>query len=115
MSQADGERRHVGGRIALHRFEADPGLVGGTGAGRDDHALIVADVQLVDRGVVVAHDLDRGAELAQVLDQVVGEAVVVVEHEHAHAADVHAHSSWATASSTAWTTARALATDSSNS
>jgi hypothetical protein len=34
--------------------------------------------------VVVAHDLQLGAQLAEVLDEVVGEAVVVVEHEHPH-------------------------------
>src|SRR5579884_1777243 len=35
--------------------------------------------------MVVAYHLDRGFELAQVLDEVVGEAVVVVQHEDAHA------------------------------
>ena len=41
--------------------------------------------QLIDARLVVAHDLELGAELAEVLDEVVGEGVVVVDHEHAHA------------------------------
>ena len=35
-------------------------------------------------GLVVADDLDLRPQLAQVLDQVVGEGVVVVDHQHAH-------------------------------
>ena len=64
--------------------------------------------QVVRRLDVVAHDLDLRAELAQVLDEVVGERVVVVDHEH-----VHGHASWRVASSIARATARALLRDSS--
>ncbi len=48
------------------------------------------------------------AELAQVLDEVVGERVVVVDHQ-----DPHGHSACLAASSIARTTPRALARDSS--
>ena len=58
---------------------------------------------------VVAHDLELGAQLAQVLDEVVGERVVVVDHEDA----LTATSPGASASSIARATARALLRDSS--
>ena len=38
--------------------------------------------QLTDLGAVVADDVDLGSQLAQVLDEVVGEAVVVVDDEN---------------------------------
>ena len=41
--------------------------------------------QLIDARAVVANYLDLGAELAEVLDEVVGEGVVVVDHERSHA------------------------------
>ena len=56
-----------------------PASVGRARAGRDDHAVGLALEQLVDRRGVVAHDVELGAELAQVLDEVVGERVVVVD------------------------------------
>ena len=116
-SSASGNRRTASSEI--------PASFGVHGPGRDDHPVIAADQQLVDRRVVVADDLDLGAELAEVLDEVVGEAVVVVEDEDAHPrcdgtgsqrpAVAYGHSGWATASSIACSTARALASDSRNS
>ncbi len=81
MTEADPERRDPGLREAADDLERDPGQVGRARAGRDDHAVIAADQELVDGRVVVAHDLQDGTELADVLDEVVGEAVVVVEDE----------------------------------
>ena len=43
--------------------------------------------QLVDRRAVVAHHVGLRPQLAQVLDEVVGEAVVVVDHEHVACSD----------------------------
>ena len=63
--------------------------------------------QLVDRGAVVAHDLELAPQLAQVLDEVVGERVVVVDDE-----DLHGQSGCSIAISTARRTPRALASDS---
>ena len=60
-----------------------PASSGVHGPGRDDDAVVAAREQLVDVGAVVAHDLDLGPELAQVLDEVVGERVVVVDDEDA--------------------------------
>ena len=65
-----------------------PASSGVHGPGRDDDAVGRALEQLVDGRDVVAHDLDLGAQLAQVLDEVVGERVVVVDDEDAR----HGHS-----------------------
>ena len=64
--------------------------------------------QLVDGGPVVAHGRHLRPQLAEVLDEVVGEGVVVVEDE-----DPHAHSGCWQASEIARIAAWALATDSS--
>ncbi len=109
VAEADAEHRRAGLGEAADRLFRDPGLGRRAGAGRDDEALGVALEQLVDRRLVVAHDLELGTELAQVLDQVVGEGVVVVDDEYAHA---QAQSGCSQASSTARKTALALLTDS---
>ena len=86
--------------------------------------------------MVVADHFDLGPELAHVLHQVVGEAVVVVDDEDSHelnatepqrgglppgrppngigpqAIPLHGHSGWATASSIAASTAAGFASDS---
>src|SRR5215212_74247 len=108
MPQADAEGGHAGLGEAARDDEADAGLVRRARAGRDHDALVRPLEQPVGVGLVVADDLDVRAELAQVLDEVVGEAVVVVDDE-----DPHGQSGWATASSIALSTPRALATDSS--
>jgi hypothetical protein len=56
--------------------------LGGAGAGADQHA--VERAQLLEVDLVVAAHGDLGAELGEVLHEVVDEAVVVVDHEHAH-------------------------------
>ena len=84
VAEAYAERWDPGGREAADRLERDPGLVRGARPRRDDHPVIATEQQLLDRRVVVAHDLELGAELAQVLDEVVGEAVVVVDDEDPH-------------------------------
>src|SRR2546422_9185284 len=54
---------------------------GRAGPGRDHDALGRHRHDPLDVRRVVAHDLEVGAELAQVLDEVVGERVVVVDDE----------------------------------
>ena len=93
-------------RIDLDR---DARLVRRARPGRDDHAVRAAREQRVRRLDVVAHDLELGPELAQVLDEVVGERVVVVDRRGRS----HGHASCRVASSIARATARALLRDSS--
>ena len=87
VPQADAQGGDPGLGEAPHRFQRDPRLVGRARPGRDDHAVVAADEQLVHGGVVVADDLDLGGGVGRhphVLDEVVGEAVVVVDDEDPH-------------------------------
>src|SRR5919205_3443609 len=110
VAQADPERPHAGLGEAAHGLERDPGLVGRARPGRDDDAVEAAPEQIVHGGAVVAHHLEVAAQLAQILDEVVGERVVVVDDQHPHG-----QSGCSMASSTARSTARALCSDSANS
>src|SRR6185312_6645523 len=55
------------------------------GSRRDDHLPAACSFdELAGRHRVIAHDVQLRPELAEVLDEVVGEAVVVVDDEQAH-------------------------------
>jgi hypothetical protein len=110
VAQADPERRDAGLGEAADGLQRDTGLVGRARPRRDEHAVGRALEQRVGGGDVVAHDLDLRPQLAEELDEVVGERVVVVDGE-----DPHGQSGCSSASSTARSTARALASDSANS
>src|SRR5450756_1058447 len=81
VPEADAEHRQALGAEARDGVHADPRLVRCAGAGRDDEMRRLRRGDLVQRHAVVALHGDLGAELAQVLHQVVGERVVVVDHE----------------------------------
>src|SRR5262245_18044966 len=98
MAEADTEDRDPS-REALDERHRDAGVARGARAGRDDDPVGSERGHLVERDGVVAPDLELRAQLTQVLDQVVGERVVVVDHEELHSAS---------ARRTAWTMARAL-------
>src|SRR5262249_41615923 len=108
MAEAHAERRHPRLGHPPHELERDAGLVRGARPGRDDAALVVALQELPHGGAVVAHGVDLGAQLAQVLDEVVRERVVVVEDQAPHG-----QSAWSQASSMARIAAVDFATDSS--
>src|SRR4051812_13721851 len=110
VAEADAEDRRPGFAEGLDRRAGDTGLGRRAGAGRDDQPVRLARQQLCDRRLVVAHDFHLRPQLAQVLDEVVGEGVVVVDHQHAH--PNHAQSGCSQATSTARNTALALLTDS---
>src|SRR4051812_45521033 len=112
MAEAHAERRHAGLGEAAHGLDGHAGLVRRARPGRDDHAVGPPGEQRVDVLHVVADDLELGAQLAQVLHEVVGEGVVVVDDRHADA-PAHGHASCRVASSIARATARALLRDSS--
>ena len=73
---ASGKRAHASSEM--------PASSGVHGPGRDDDAVGPRSSSSSTVGAVVAHDLELGAQLAQVLDEVVGEGVVVVDDEDAH-------------------------------
>ena len=107
MAEADAERGNARFGHAPDELERDPGLIGGARSGRDHAALVAGGEQLGDGGAIVAHRLDLGAQLPQVLHEVVGERVVVVEDQY-----LHDHSGCSQASAIARSAACALAADS---
>ena len=60
----------------------DPGIAGATRTGRDDDGVGAQVAELLDRDGVVAVDLGCSAEFTELLDEVVDEAVVVVDDHH---------------------------------
>ena len=80
VAEADAEQRHPA-RGLLHQLQADAGLVGVAGAGRDHDRFRLHRQRLVRAQRVVAPDLDIGPELAQEVHQVVDEAVIVIDQQ----------------------------------
>src|SRR5207253_5111773 len=104
VAEADAQNRN-GPREALDQRHRDARLVRRAWPGLDDHAVGTKGGDLLERDRVVATDVHVGAELAEVLHEVVGEGVVVIDHE-----ELRAHS--CSARRTAWIMARALFTHS---
>src|SRR4051794_41162599 len=109
VAEADAQDRRAALSERTDCLDRDPRLVRRARTRRHDDAVRLAFEQ---PRLVIAHHLDRGAELTQVLDEVVGERVVVVDDEDARA---HAQSPCAQASAIARQTAAALASVSSTS
>src|SRR5437867_6405696 len=108
MAEADAEDRQAAGG-ALDQRHRDAGLARRAGTRRDDDRVGTERLDLVESDGVVAPHVDLGAELAEVLDEVVGERIVVIHHqEPLRSAGRHS----ASASRTAWSIARALLTHS---
>ena len=80
MAQADAENRHLPASL-LDDFQRHAGLVRRARPGRDHDALRRQLANLLDRQLVVARDAHVLTQLAEVLHEVVGEAVVVVDHQ----------------------------------
>lgn len=82
--EADPEDGDAGLGAVPDHLDADAGLFGRAGAGRQQYA-VEAVLCVQRRHLVVAQDLALGAQLVQVLDQVEDEAVVVVDDENPRA------------------------------
>ena len=78
VAQADAQDRHRAAQLADQR-DADAGLVRRTRPRRDHDLLRRQRRHIADAQLVVALHQHIGAQLAQILVQVVGERVVVVE------------------------------------
>ena len=81
MPQAHTQNRRCFGKVADQAY-ADAGFVGSTRTGRNDDLLGMHVVNLLDRDLVVAAYFDVGAQLSDVLDQVIGKRIVIVENEN---------------------------------
>jgi hypothetical protein len=80
MSEADAECGNALAPRANH-VDRDAGLRGGARAGRQHDRIRREGADLLDRDRVVATDDDLRTELAEVLDEIVREGVVVVDDE----------------------------------
>jgi hypothetical protein len=80
VSQAHPENRDSA-REALDQRDRHPGLVGRARPGRDNYILGLELGDPVQRDLVIAVHRHLLPQLAQVLHQVVGEGVVVVDHQ----------------------------------
>ena len=78
MAEADAEQRNLRAGLG-DEVEADAGLVGRAGAGREHDALGLQLQDFGDGDLVVAEHAAGCTQLAQVVDEVIGEAVVVID------------------------------------
>jgi hypothetical protein len=79
VAQAHAQDRDLPGQ-APEQLEGDSGLGRRARPGRNHDAPGIQQRHLIHRGLVVAQHFHLRAELAQVLHQVVGERIVVVDH-----------------------------------
>src|SRR6266853_3352241 len=109
MAETHAQDRDPAGKLA-YRGERDPGFRGSAGPRRNDDACRYHRGDVPRRDLVVAEHPDLCAQLAQILHQIPGEGIVVVDHQD------HARLSIPLeAISAARSTARALARVSCNS
>ncbi len=118
QAEAYAENRNFARHLA-QKSQRDSGLGGSARSGRDDDRRRMKRANAGDIDRVVALDDDVGAEFAEVLHDVVGKRVVVIDHQEffiaRHATYLLAAVSKSRAACSARTIARALFTDSSNS
>src|SRR3981189_1973709 len=82
MAETDAEDRNAA-RGLFYQVQADAGLVRGAGAGRQHDRLGTGGEHRVGGDLVVAPDSDLRSQPAQIMDEVEGEAVIVVDqHDH---------------------------------
>lgn len=81
VAQADAEDGDFAGEV-FDDVVGEAGFARGAGAGGDENAVGVEFFDAGEGDLVVAVDLHGNVHFAQVLDEVVGERIVVIEHEH---------------------------------
>ena len=81
VTEADAEDRDASGE-APDQLDRDAGVLRRAWAGRDDDRARRERLDLGHADLVVANHLDVFAELGEVLHQIEGEGIVVVDHQH---------------------------------
>jgi hypothetical protein len=81
MAEANAEDRNFAGHVA-DEADGDAGFVRRTGTRRKDDALGCQGFNFFGRELVIAADDNVSAEFTDVLDEVEGEGIVVVENEN---------------------------------
>lgn len=86
MAEANAEDRHTLCEPFDHR-KRNPGGIGCSGTGRDEYFFrLQIGFDFIDGNFVIADDLHIGTQLAQVLDEVVGEGIVIIYDQQHRAA-----------------------------
>jgi hypothetical protein len=80
MAEADAQDWKFSGET-LDEFDGDAGFFGCARTGGDDDAVGLAADDVVNADFVVSMDFDVAAKFAEILGEVIGEGVVVVEEE----------------------------------
>lgn len=80
VTEADAQQGDTSGEVS-DSGDGDTGLIGGTGSGRYDDVVRVEGFDLIQRDLIVAHDADFLTQFSEVLDEVIGKGVVVIDHE----------------------------------
>ena len=81
MAEADAEQRASGFGAGGDEIEADSGLVRRARAGRDQHRIGAGRERFCGGQRIVALDAHFGPQLDQIVNEVEGEAVVIVDDE----------------------------------
>src|SRR5882724_11848003 len=81
VSQAHAQDRNLARKIANHT-QRYARLAGRAGSRRDDDALRPHRLDVSSRDLVVASHFDFGTQFPQILHQIPGERIVVVDHQH---------------------------------
>ena len=82
MAEADAQQRPVLIRARCNQIERDARLVGCFGSGRDQVGLRARRHGLSDAHRIVADNLHFGAQFHQIMDEVPGEAIVIVDDQN---------------------------------
>ena len=80
MSQANTEDGHFPGEMT-DQSDADAGVLRRARAGRDHDALRLHGFDIGNRELIVSANFDLGTEFSEVLNQVVGKGIVIVENK----------------------------------
>ena len=83
MTEAYAQQGNFSGP-AFDRLKADTCFVGIARSGRDDQAVKSLEFEIINTYRVIAHHFLLRTQLAKVLDDVVGEGIVVIDDEEAH-------------------------------
>jgi len=81
MAEADSERGDLGAEGA-DDFVGEAGFFGGTGAGRNEDAFGFEGADLIDGNLVIAMDFHGNLHFTEILDEVVGERIVIIDDQH---------------------------------
>ena len=80
MTKADAQKRQASGEM-LHGLDRDTRLVRRARSRRDNDAAGLEGLDLFDRNLIVAIDPYVLPQLAQILNEIVGERVVIIDHQ----------------------------------